>query len=149
MKLSLNVADAGLTFLLVQNNVRNSQYWGGQGKVSGKNGKFPAFKGGIANFQIEVSGTYYWFPNINANTGAYFYGTYKLGVSRIKTLTVNISPSLLEANNKSPLANALQIGYNNLKLFNSDVIFGIAAQVGWSDNSSDLDSYDYRSIQSS
>ena len=140
--LTLNAADAGLTLAMTDNDVpSNVNHWfSGQLKLSGKDGKFPVFKGGVANFQIEGGVTYTWMPD-KTSTSSFFYGSYKAGVSRVKVVETDLS-----VKGKSPLSHKFQIGYNNLAIKNSNLIIGLAVQAGWGDNTSEIDSYDYKEL---
>ncbi len=146
IKLSINMADAGLTLILSDNDVPTNKqhFFAGQLKFSGKDGKLPVIKGGVANFQIEGGVTYTWMPQKD-NTRYYFYASYKLAVSRVKVVTEG--SGTITTDTHSPVNHKIQIGYNDLAVKNTNFIIGLALQAGVSDNTSEIDSYDYRDVQ--
>lgn len=140
--LNINVSEKALTFSMVDKDVPVGQniFFGGQFKVAGKDGKLPVIKNGIANFQVEAGVTATW---VGTDTNNYGYATIKAGVSRLE-LAGLVADTALEVNYTAAINRSLQIGFNEENLFKSDIIFGVAVDIGWTDNVKLIDQYEYR-----
>ncbi|MBT1711755.1 hypothetical protein KK062_26170 [Fulvivirgaceae bacterium PWU5] len=149
--LNINAVDKSIAFVLSKNNVNRDFFiGGGQLKVSGKDGKFPILKNGVANFQCDVSGSAYWLIR---ETFTFFYITGKGGVGRILTISQPAPTDTILTNTKTSIGRSVQIGFNRLSLatgkgdFLANLVAGIAVEMGKGDNVRRIDKFEYREIQ--
>lgn len=148
--LNINAVDKSIAFVLSRDNAKNDFFFGGsQFKVSGKDGKFPILKDGVANFQCDVSGSFYWLVD---GTFTFFYVTGKGGVGRILTISQPAADTILTTT-KTSIGRSVQIGFNRLSLmtgngnFLANLFAGIAVESGKGDNVRRIDKLEYREIQ--
>lgn len=146
LAIAINAADKSLTVTLSDADVTSSQnyYLGGELSLSGKDGKFPVFRNGEANFEFKASLTGYLLPD-TSDVREFFYATLRSGVGRMSVFdSENYTLDKLYRTETSGTG-LLQIGYTNEEL-TENIILGVAVQAGWGDNTQELDNYELRKV---